>query len=342
MTRRYFPTMNLMDGFCLRARASSMLRLIASTFIEERDKITASMSSQTEKSKGVFIGWSGSRTRDVAQALGYWLKCLSLDVEPWVSTVDLRPGRPWWEELEVQLQSSDAGILCISPDNVNSPWLHFEAGALARSVARKLIIPYAIDMDPSAIPHPIGFFQAAAANHDDTFRMISGLFASILVEYDRDSNILDVFWPFFKHVLDLRESNSEAVQTAITRIKRIANVRRGTKLNEVLFPKTAKRGETLTLEYVVETKPHDVNDVNIWLGASIELATGEWFFCKEEDAEVSLNRGVRRFHRNLTLSERIPAGEYDFNAELWFGVRGEEFRSYPIQHKWPVGKIRVE
>src|SRR5947209_19321189 len=106
------------------------------------------MSSPRERSRGVFIGWAGERSGYIAQALRSWLECLSLDVQPWLSSLDLAKGVVWWEELQRQLKSSAAGILCLTPDNKDSPWLHFEAGALARSVKRKLVIPFAIDMIP--------------------------------------------------------------------------------------------------------------------------------------------------------------------------------------------------
>jgi hypothetical protein len=295
------------------------------------------MNPRAEKSKGIFIGWSGPRSSSVAQALKHWLRCLSLDIEPWVSTLDLRPGGRWWGELEAQLQVSEAGILCITPDNKNSPWLHFEAGALARSVNSRLIIPYAIDLDTAAILDPIGFFQGVAANRQGTFRMISELFASMKVEYDWDSNIFEVFWPLLERALDFGQG-ADTMQSALGEIERVAIARRSTELKEVVLPQSARHGETISLEYLIETK---AQDVEIWLGASICIAKGDWANRTDQDEVVTLERGVRRSHRTLTVSETIPPGEYDFNAELWFGPKSDPRHSYPIQRKWPAGKIRI-
>jgi hypothetical protein len=290
------------------------------------------------ENQGIFIGWSGSRSNSVAQGLRHWLRCLSLDVEPWVSTLDLKPGAQWWGELEAELQRSNAGILCITPDNKDSTWLNFEAGALARSVRSRLVIPYAIDMEASAILQPIGFFQGVTATYDESFRMISELFGSMNAEYDQDSNIFEVFWPLFKRVLDSQEEAAQQ-RLAIREIERVATARRTTKLREVQFPKRVQRGKTLSLDYIVETK---AQDVQVWLGAAICIAEGSWASCPDEDRAVTLDRGIRRYHRELKVSETISPGEYDFNAELWYGPKADSRRSYPVQHQWPAGKIRIE
>lgn len=300
---------------------------------------SSEMNPGADKSKGVFIGWSGSRSRFVAQALRYWLQCLSKDVEPWVSTLDLRFGRSWWEELESQLQRSQAGILCITPENKESAWLNFEAGALARSVETRLIIPYAIDMSVSDVPSPIGSFQGAAATRHDTLRMISELYASLSVEYDRKGNVFTAFWPLLERVLASGDSSVEGMESLVAEIEQTAIARRHTVIKEVLIPNRIRRGETLPLEYLVQTEAHEVR---IWLGASICLAPGEWFYRTDEDQEVMLHRGDRRFRRKLTVSEEIPPGDYDFNAELWFGPTSDEHRSYHIDRKWPAGRISIE
>jgi hypothetical protein len=297
------------------------------------------MSGGEKPGKGVFIGWSGSRSGVVAQALRYWLQCLSTDVEPWVSSVDSRFGGPWWDELQTELTRSAAGILCITPENKDSPWLHFEAGALARSVRRPLVVPYAVGMDTAAISSPISIFQGATANEQDTFRMISHLLPSIGAEYDGDSNIFEVFWPLFEKVLKGAEGGTETAESAIRELERVASARRSTELKEFSFPRKVLRGETLSLEYLVETK---AQDVAIWLGASICIAPGAWLNNQEQDEVITLERGLRRYRRPLTVPDTTRPGEYGFNAELWFGPKSDPRRSYAIQRKWTAGQIRIE
>ncbi len=297
------------------------------------------MGAEGAKPKRIFIGWSGSRSNLVAKALKYWLQCLSHDIEPWVSNLDLKPGRGWWEELETELRQSTAGILCISPENRDSPWLNFEAGALARSVERKLIIPYAIDMEASEISHPIRFFQGVKATQSETSKMASALFSSTHVDYDRDSNIFEVVWPLLERVLRESQRDPERAQLALAEIERVAIAFRTTTLKEVQFPPTARRGETVALEYLIDTK---AQDVEIWLGASVCIGPGEWHSRKDQDEVVALERGVRRRRRKLTLSDVIAPGEYDFNMELWYGEKSIPRKAYCFQHRWPAGKIRIE
>src|SRR5262249_38226157 len=153
------------------------------------------MDQDAQDSKSVFIGYGCQKSRLVAQALREWLRCLSPDIQPWLSTLDMPPGGLWPLQLANKLQKTQAGILCVTKDNTSSSWLNFEAGALSRSVETALVVPYAIDLDPSLIPTPIGHFQGVAATRRDTLRMVSRLFEALGADYDWKSNIFDAFWP---------------------------------------------------------------------------------------------------------------------------------------------------
>ncbi len=169
--------------------------------------------------------------------------------------------------------------------------------------------------------------------------MAAELFSSTNVDYDRDSNIFEVVWPVLERVLRESQRDPEAAKLALAGIERVAIAFRTTKLKEVQFPPAARRGETLTLEYLIDTK---AQDVEIWLGASVCIGPGEWHSRKDQDEAIRLERGVRRRRRELTLSDTIAPGEYDFNMELWYGPKSDAPNAYPFQHRWPAGKIRIE
>jgi TIR domain len=85
---------------------------------------------------GVFIGWSGKNTKShlVAQALRTWLEETIVGCEPWVSTLDIDAGDRWGTELFSQLDKHKVGILCVTKENQDQPWVNFEAGALAKQL----------------------------------------------------------------------------------------------------------------------------------------------------------------------------------------------------------------
>src|SRR5262245_52493556 len=78
----------------------------------------------------VFISWSGDRSRQLAEALKWWLRAVIQRLEPWLSTEDLQKGTKWGGLLSAALETTDVGIVCVTRENCSSAWLLFEAGAL--------------------------------------------------------------------------------------------------------------------------------------------------------------------------------------------------------------------
>ena len=80
----------------------------------------------------IFISWSRNNSHNAAKALREWLPLLFQTIEPWLSSSDIMAGTRWANELAENLDKIDFGILCLTQDNVNSPWILFEAGALSK------------------------------------------------------------------------------------------------------------------------------------------------------------------------------------------------------------------
>lgn len=304
------------------------------------------MDQDAQDSKSVFIGYGGQKSRLVAQALREWLRCLSPDIQPWLSTLDMPPGGLWPLQLANKLQKTRAGILCVTKDNTSSSWLNFEAGALSRSVETALVVPYAIDLDPSSIPTPIGHFQGVAATRRDTLRMVSRLFEALGADYDWKSNIFDAFWPMMNRFITAANTivplDAEAVETDLKKIEDTAVAQRTTDLKEVrISPTRLRAGDTLQLEYLVKT---EAREFPVWLGAAVCGAEGKWFPRQDEDKEVHINIGVERHNRQLTVDPTIPPGDYDVNAEIWIGPTSDSRQSYAMKQtrRWPVQRIQID
>lgn len=80
----------------------------------------------------VFLSWSGERSKVVAKSLSEWLEQVLQAVEPWIST-DIEKGKRWDGEISQKLEQSKVGIICLTKDNLESTWLHFEAGAISNN-----------------------------------------------------------------------------------------------------------------------------------------------------------------------------------------------------------------
>jgi hypothetical protein len=77
----------------------------------------------------VFISWSGDKGRALAEHLASWLPSIVPPVKAFYSP-DIQSGAVWPMSLFDELADAQYGIVCLTKDNLASPWLHFEAGAL--------------------------------------------------------------------------------------------------------------------------------------------------------------------------------------------------------------------
>lgn len=120
----------------------------------------------------VFISWSGSRSGLVAAALRDWLQDVIQALEPWMSEADIEKGARWSSEISAELERSNFGIICLTRDNLDAPWLLFEAGALSKLQHSARVCTFLLDVKPNEVRQPMAQFQATSANRDDVFRLI--------------------------------------------------------------------------------------------------------------------------------------------------------------------------
>lgn len=123
----------------------------------------------------VFISWSGTRSQALAEALRDWLPLVLHYTDPWLSKSDIQSGERWGVEVAKELQETNFGIICVTKDNLNSPWILFEAGALAKSMEDGRVTPLLLDLDFKEISGPLAQFQAKKADKTGIKELVSDL-----------------------------------------------------------------------------------------------------------------------------------------------------------------------
>ena len=78
----------------------------------------------------IFISWSGKLSQSIAKELSEWLPSIIQSIEVFYSPDDIKKGENWDSKLTNELQNSNFGIVCLKPENVQAPWINFEAGSL--------------------------------------------------------------------------------------------------------------------------------------------------------------------------------------------------------------------
>jgi hypothetical protein len=115
----------------------------------------------------VFISWSGDLSRRVAQALRQYLPLMIQGVEAFMSKHDLESGTRWSLELAKELEASSFGVLCLTPDNLDSSWLLFEAGALTKHVEGRASGLLIGGLKPTDVSGPLSQFQHRSFTRDE-------------------------------------------------------------------------------------------------------------------------------------------------------------------------------
>lgn len=163
----------------------------------------------------VFISWSGEESRQVALVLRDWLPSVVQSIDPYVSSEDIDKGARWSSDIAGELESSVYGILCITPDNIEAPWINFEAGALSKSIETALVTPFLFRTKRSDMKGPLVQFQSALDTKDDVKKLLvslNGAQGASALDAQRLDKIFERWWPDLESSLVAIESPKKEIQ----------------------------------------------------------------------------------------------------------------------------------
>lgn len=153
----------------------------------------------------VFISWSGALSQQVAVALRDWLPSVLQAVTPYVSSEDIDKGARWNTDIAQELEGSSFGILCVTPDNIDAPWVNFEAGALSKSLDQSRVAPFLLGMQRTDVKGPLLQFQSTVYERDDVLKLVRSMNAACdaqALDEQRVEGIFDVWWPKLQEALE--------------------------------------------------------------------------------------------------------------------------------------------
>lgn len=149
----------------------------------------------------VFISWSGQRSKVVAEIFSDWLKCVIQASQPWISTRDIDRGAIWFSEINDKLKDVSVGVVFLTQENKNKPWILFETGALAKGLTTNRVCTFLIDLKPADLQDPLAQFNHTAPNENSVWELTRTI-NTCLVEKALDERILkqvfNTYWPQFE------------------------------------------------------------------------------------------------------------------------------------------------
>lgn len=142
----------------------------------------------------VFISWSGERSKIVAEALVTSLRAVLERATFWYSE-ELESGVRWSQQIADRLEKSEFGILVVTPENQEAPWLLFEAGAIAKSVAGGRVVPVLLGFEKKSDlkPGPLTQFQARFAAQQDIKRIVDDVNGLLDEDGSKEGNVTILF-----------------------------------------------------------------------------------------------------------------------------------------------------
>jgi len=153
---------------------------------------------------GVFISWSGGRSKTIAQAMKNWVKQAVQASEPWTSFDDIETGARALEAIAARLETSPIGVTCLTPENLNAPWIHFEAGALSAKKGQERVCVFLWEVALKDVPATLKQFQCVRSTKEDLQKLavtINGAMGDLKVEDQRIRHASDAAWGEFNEVL---------------------------------------------------------------------------------------------------------------------------------------------
>jgi hypothetical protein len=155
-----------------------------------------------------------------------------------MSDKDIEKGSRGLGEVAKALDAIKVAIICVTPDNLNAPWLLYEAGALSKTIddETRLCTLLLGGLQIQDVKPPLGMFQATKAIEKDDFRRLihtinRAVSEDPLLDQDLDS-VFDAMWPQLEQTLTalppptkmVSRSQQEVLEELVSLVRSQSNI----------------------------------------------------------------------------------------------------------------------
>lgn len=146
----------------------------------------------------VFISWSGELSNRLAEAVRQWLPGVLQFVKPYFTPSDVEKGTRWGSDILSELDSSDIGIICLTKDNLDKPWILFESGALSKNFEKSRVCTLLFNIETTDLTGPLTIFQNTRFSKEDFKKLVKSI-NNAGGDSKLDDSVLDgvfeMWWP---------------------------------------------------------------------------------------------------------------------------------------------------
>jgi len=161
---------------------------------------------------------------------------------------DLDKGAKWRQIISGELRDSDFGIVCLTPENLESPWLLFEAGALSKKEDSH-VCTYLFDVQNESVKDPLSQFQHTLADEKETFDLLKTMNRTLGSKGLGENHLQETFqvwWPKLKKKLEeVPPPGPKEVSTERSERDMISEIlTRGREMERLMKPTTDREAPT--------------------------------------------------------------------------------------------------
>lgn len=173
----------------------------------------------------VFISWSGDLSKKIAEVLKDWIPTVLQSAKPYFTPDDIEKGSKWETEITKKLNESNIGIICLTVENTEKPWILFEAGALSNKLDKSRVCPLLFGLSNANLTGPLATFQTTVFEKNEFKKLMKSLNTNLEDKKIAEKIFNDVFDTFYPRLEDkinelLKEHDAKTVESDSEKIDR--------------------------------------------------------------------------------------------------------------------------
>lgn len=234
-----------------------------------------------------------------------------------MSDLDIESGQDWNSRITGELINAKFGIICVTPENQERPWLNFEAGAISKQVNadETRVAPLLIDFNsPADLTGPMTKFHSRLSNAEGIRRLIFDMNTQLQEPLKEEilGRTFLALWPQLE--TQLLEINSAHPEKRAARrderevMEEILNLVRGihTNVGTGSIPRRRQKSETAKdlskiVNEILEVYSFQGRHMTGWDGSRFEVTT-----------DTALDDAIRTSIREAALTSSTPSTAISF------------------------------
>ena len=167
----------------------------------------------------IYFSWSGETSYRIALSLRELINTIFPRLDLWVPPDDIQDGKRWSSKLTRYLDETSIGVVCVDPTNYLSRWLHFEAGAIAKSIENENIRLVYFGLTAEDIQGPLAKFDGFNIKKDEILTFLEVIRSNMdhfTISYMELRANFDLHWTSFESKLAKLDVESIPAQVKST------------------------------------------------------------------------------------------------------------------------------